>query len=232
MSKQTLSPPTLRRDETIVGWSYYAFQMIVLPSLLFSLNGLLKKPAGEAEVNFTYLLLNFLATLWIYHRFLGGAFRQAKSHPAELVQGVVLGLAAYWASFYILTWAIQLLDPSYVNQNDASIAGMTQSGYYFMVLGTVIFAPITEECVYRGLLFRNLWRTGPIVAYLVSMFAFSIVHIISYLGVYTPLQMTLAFLQYLPAGLCLAWCYVKSGSICGPILMHALINLYSINQLR
>ena len=44
--------------------------------------------------------------------------------------------------------------------------------------------------------------------------------------------MTLAFLQYLPAGLCLAWCYVKSGSICGPILMHALINLYSINQLR
>ena len=179
MSKQTLSPPTLRRDETIVGWSYYAFQMIVLPSLLFSLNGLLKKPAGEAEVNFTYLLLNFLATLWIYHRFLGGAFRQAKSHPAELVQGVVLGLAAYWASFYILTWAIQLLDPSYVNQNDASIAGMAQSGYYFMVLGTVIFAPITEECVYRGLLFRNLWRTGPIVAYLVSMFAFSSVHIIS-----------------------------------------------------
>ena len=54
----------------------------------------------------------------------------------------------------------------------------------------------------------------------------------NYVGVYSPLRLLLAFLQYLPAGLCLSWCYTKSGSIYGPIVMHSLINLYSLNLLR
>ena len=64
------------------------------------------------------------------------------------------------------------------------------------------------------------------------MAAFSAVHIIGYAGVYSPLHLVLAFLQYLPAGIWLAWCYTKSGSIFGPIVMHAIINLYSLNLLR
>ena len=94
------------------------------------------------------------------------------------------------------------------------------------------FVPVTEECVFRGLIFRNLWKTSAIAAYLVSMAAFSAVHIVSYIGVYCPLHLVLAFLQYLPAGIWLAWCYTKSGSIFGPIVMHAIINLYSLNLLR
>ena len=58
------------------------------------------------------------------------------------------------------------------------------------------------------------------------------IHIVNYVGVYSPLRLLLAFLQYLPAGLCLSWCYTKSGSIYGPIVMHSLINLYSLNLLR
>ena len=99
-------------------------------------------------------------------------------------------------------------------------------------LPPVVLAPLTEECVFRGLIFRNLWKTSAIAAYLVSMAAFSAVHIVSYIGVYSPLHLVLAFLQYLPAGVWLAWCYTKSGSIFGPIVMHAIINLYSLNLLR
>ena len=125
-----------------------------------------------------------------------------------------------------------LLDPGYVNQNDASIAAMTKGSYYLMLLGTVILAPVAEECVFRGLLFRNLWKVNMGAAYAVSMAAFSVIHIVNYVGVYSPLRLLLAFLQYLPAGLCLSWCYTKSGSIYGPIIMHSLINLYSLNLLR
>lgn len=64
------------------------------------------------------------------------------------------------------------------------------------------------------------------------MVAFSMVHIVSYVGAYTPLQLVLAFVQYLPGGAWLCWCYTKSGSIYGPIVMHSLINLYSLNLLR
>ena len=100
------------------------------------------------------------------------------------------------------------------------------------MLGTVLLAPVAEECVYRGLVFRNLYPISKVAAYIVSMAAFSAVHIVSFLGLYTPLQLVLAFLQYLPAGLWLAWCYTKSGSIYGPLAMHMLINAYSYGLLR
>ena len=232
LSKPSISSPGPRRDETIIGWCVYAFQLVLLPSLLSSVNGLLAHPFSKAEVNFTYFLLNFFSCLWVYHAFLGANFKPVKQHPILFSQAVILGLVAYWVSFTAVTWALKQLDPGYVNQNDASIAAMKKGGYYLMLLGTVVLAPLTEECVFRGLIFRNLWKTSAIAAYLVSMAAFSAVHIVSYIGVYSPLHLVLAFLQYLPAGVWLAWCYTKSGSIFGPIVMHAIINLYSLNLLR
>ena len=144
----------------------------------------------------------------------------------------MLALVAYWLTSQAVNWALGRLDPGFVNRNDASISGMAQGSYYLMLLGTVILTPVAEECVYRGLIFRNIYGTSPVAAYLISMAAFSMVHIVSYVGVYTPLRLVLAFLQYLPAGLWLGWCYVKSGSIYGPMVMHGLINLYALNLLR
>lgn len=224
--------PAPRRDETIVGWCWYGFQMVVLGSLLTGLNGMLRVPMSQAEVNFTYFLLNFLATLWIYHKYLESNWKTVKTHPILFSQAVVLALVAYWLSFWMLTWTIRQLDPGFVNRNDASISGLRHGNFYLTMLGTVLLAPAAEECVYRGLVFRNLYPISRVVAYLVSMAAFSAVHIVSFLGLYSPLQLVLAFLQYLPAGLWLAWCYTKSGSIYGPIAMHMLINAYSYGLLR
>lgn len=224
--------PAPRRDETIVGWCWYGFQMVVLGSLLTGLNGMLRVPMSQAEVNFTYFLLNFLATLWIYHKYLESNWKTVKNHPILFSQAVVLALVAYWLSFWVLTWTIRQLDPGFVNRNDASISGLRHGNFYLTMLGTVLLAPAAEECVYRGLVFRNLYPISKVAAYLVSMAAFSAVHIVSFLGLYSPLQLVLAFLQYLPAGLWLAWCYTKSGSIYGPIAMHMLINAYSYGLLR
>lgn len=224
--------PAPRRDETIVGWCWYGFQMVVLGSLLTGLNGMLRVPMSQAEVNFTYFLLNFLATLWIYHKYLESNWKTVKNHPILFSQAVVLALVAYWLSFWALTWTIRQLDPGFVNRNDASISGLRYGNFYLTMLGTVLLAPAAEECVYRGLVFRNLYPISKVAAYLVSMAAFSAVHIVSFLGLYSPLQLVLAFLQYLPAGLWLAWCYTKSGSIYGPIAMHMLINAYSYGLLR
>mgnify|MGYP004645241699 FL=1 len=224
--------PAPRRDETIVGWCWYGFQMVVLGSLLTGLNGMLRVPMSQAEVNFTYFLLNFLATLWIYHKYLESNWKTVKTHPILFSQAVVLALVAYWLSFWVLTWTIRQLDPGFINRNDASISGLRHGNFYLTMLGTVLLAPAAEECVYRGLVFRNLYPISKVAAYLVSMAAFSAVHIVSFLGLYSPLQLVLAFLQYLPAGLWLAWCYTKSGSIYGPIAMHMLINAYSYGLLR
>ena len=221
MAKNSFSSPTLRRDETQLGWIYYVFQLLLLPSILTSLTALLTTPFSKAEVNFTYFLLNFMVMIWIFHRFLGASFRVMTGHPIVFCQAIVLGLFSYWVTSVATTWALHQLDPGFVNRNDASLA-----------VGTALLVPPVEECFYRGLMFRNLYKTSPIAAYLVSMAVFSLVHILGFIGSASPLSLLLSFVQYLPAGLWLAWTYTKADTIFAPIVMHGLINFYTLNQLR
>jgi len=62
----------------------------------------------------------------------------------------------------------------------------------------------------------------------VSMLVFAIIHIIGYIGQYSALELLMALLQYLPAGLCLAWSYTKADTIFAPILIHAAVNFLTI----
>ena len=64
------------------------------------------------------------------------------------------------------------------------------------------------------------------------MLAFACIHIVGYIGTYSPLELVMAVLQYLPAGLSLAWAYTKADSIFAPILIHACINLIAVGGLR
>ena len=145
---------------------------------------------------------------------------------------MVLGLAAYCACNWAVTWIIRQLAPSFSNYNDASIAAMSRGSYYLMLVGTVILVPPVEECLYRGLIFRNLYGKSRWAAYLVSILAFALIHILGYVGQYSPLELLMAVLQYLPAGLCLAWAYTKADTIFAPIVIHAAINFISIHGLR
>ena len=65
-----------------------------------------------------------------------------------------------------------------------------------------------------------------------TILAFAIIHIIGYIGKYSALELLMAVLQYLPAGLCLAWAYTKSDTIFAPILIHAAINAVGILAMR
>ena len=127
---------------------------------------------------------------------------------------------------------ITQLDPGYANYNDASIAAMSRSSLFLMFIGTVVLVPPFEECMFRGLIFRNLYGKSPVIAYLVSIAAFAAIHILGYLGMYTPLEIAMACLQYLPAGLCLAWAYTRADTIFAPIVIHAVINYLSLRALR
>ena len=70
----------------------------------------------------------------------------------------------------------------------------------------------------------DLWRWSRFWAYAISAAVFCAVHVLSYVGRYEPALLALNFLQYLPAGLILAWAYEKSGSILCPILIHMGVN--------
>ena len=93
-----------------------------------------------------------------------------------------------------------------------------------MLLAIAVLAPIAEELLFRGLLFRGLYNRNALLAWSCSVIAFAAVHVLSYIGQYDLTGFLLATLQYLPAGLALCYAYHRSGSIFAPIIMHIFIN--------
>ena len=71
-------------QETVCGFCYLAFQLLLLPELLKMLNAQLSAPLREAELNFVFYMINFIAVLVIFHEFLSSAATQVFRHPAYL----------------------------------------------------------------------------------------------------------------------------------------------------
>ena len=228
MIKSRTTSPCPNGQETAWGLCYLVFQMLFLPSVLFWIRDLLPVTLHDSELNFLYYLNNFLSVLLIFHDFLGRSLRQFWNHPIDALQAAILGLVAYYVCFHAVDWLVSLLVPGYTNYNDESIAALSRGNYFLTFLGTVILVPLAEECFYRGLIFRNLYKKSRWAAYAISIAAFASIHILGYVGQYSPRELVIAILQYLPAGLWLAWSYIKGDTIFVPIVIHAAVNFITI----
>ena len=232
MKKSKLLYISMSRTEKILGWLYMAFSLIVLPGLLAWLNAQLADPMNEGTLSFVFYLTNFLFILGIFRRFLRDSLVAAWRDIWNFIQAVVLGYVAYWAASEAMELVMSHLLPGFSNINDAAITAMAKSNYTLMLIGVVFLVPLAEEMLYRGLIFRNLWQSSKVAAYLLSMAAFSAIHVLGYIGSEDITTLVLCFLQYLPAGLCLAWTYTKADNIFAPTLVHAIVNAVAIGALR
>lgn len=232
MKKSKLLYTSLSQNEKLLGFLYMAFSFFMLPSVLRWLNAQLASPMGEGTLNFVFYLINFLCVTVIFRAFLRDSLVAAWRDLWNFIQAVVLGYVAYWACDHVFDLVIPYLLPGFQNINDSSIAAMVKTDYTLMFIGVVLLVPLTEEVFYRGLIFRSLWRTSRLAAYLVSMAAFAAVHVLGYIGSESITTLIVCFIQYLPAGLCLAWTYTKADNIFAPIVVHAIVNAVAIGALR
>ncbi len=214
----------LTDKEQIWAIVYLLVSYFLLPGLLQLLSSVLPVPLGAVWINFLYFTINFIMILWIFHGFFKRSLVYAGQNMGAFLLAVVIGSAVYWLCNWGYSQLLQRFFPGFLNLNDSSIGGMISQNYLIMFLGTVLFVPITEEAFHRALIFGSLYPKSHAVAYALSAVIFAAIHIVGFVGVYTPLNLALAFLQYIPAGLILAWVYRRSGSIFAPILMHAVIN--------
>lgn len=222
----------LTDKEQILGIVYLLISVFLLPWLLQLLNTLLPVPLEKAWYNFLYFSCNFLFIIWIFHNFFKRSLIYAGQNFLVFILAVLIGTLAYWVLNFVLSALLQALLPNYANLNDISIIAMVHNNFVIMLIGTVILVPVAEETLHRALVFGSLYPKNAVAAFFVSAAVFSLVHIIGYIGSYTTLHFLVAFLQYIPAGLVLAWAYRFSGSIFAPILIHAVINAIALFSMR
>ena len=99
---------------------------------------------------------------------------------------------------------------------DQELAFGDVAGIAASLAGAVLFAPLFEEIVFRGILFATLRRgMGPVPAIVASGVIFAFAHGYGALG----------FVDVLWSGVLWAWAFERTGSVLPGILAHALTNL-------
>lgn len=228
-SRNVLSP---RKGSLIAGYIYWPFYLPIVSALLYfifeSCGVDTMAPEGYTVLNLAYFTVNFVAVLLIFRRFLYDSIKAAKGRflhiffSALMAYGLCNILAVSIEMFYFV------LDVTPENMNQEGVVDLLERAPWQMVLCTVVFAPITEECLVRGLFFGPFAKKIPVLGYLLSTIIFAGIHVIGAIGTSDWLNIVLCFIQYLPHSIALAWAYHRSGNILAPILLHASINLLSV----
>lgn len=229
MKKLSIS---MTNRETRFGWVCLFAHLIFLPTLLAHGNGLFSQPLSENMINIIYFSVSFCCVLLIFHRFLWKSLPFGLQQLWQTLKGAFLGFAVYQLSSYLLSMLILALMPDFFNVNDSTISSASPEHFNLLKFGIILLVPIVEETLYRGLVFHVLYNKKPIIAYGLSAIVFGSIHVIAYIGLYPPVHLLLCLLQYLPAGICLAWAYVKADTIWAPIAMHIVINQIGLAAMR
>ena len=206
----------MTKREMTFGWGWLAVQMLVLPSLISSIAA----PWGSTAVNFCYHLVSLLAVTVIFHRYLKRELRNFTAGFKKVLPVIAVSLAVYYVAGEVLLCLITAIEPGFRNVNDDSVAVLRQGNLALTAVMTVALAPVSEECLFRGLIFGCARKHSRWAAYVVSAAAF--------VGSFGAVQLLLCFAQYLPAGLVLAAAMEKTDSIVTAMCIHAIINAVSM----
>lgn len=219
---------SLTHREKVLGFVYLPVDLLVLPTALL----LLFPGASGPQQNFCYFSINFIACILIFHRLLGLSLRPIVQSPFRFFWIVLLGLAGYQSMSMLLGDLILRLAPEFYNVNDSGILQLLAQDRLLITVGTVLLVPLAEECLHRGLVFGFLAQKSLPLAYALSTALFSVIHMMGYIGTYPAWMLLVGLLQYVPAGICLAWAYEKSGSLFAPICIHMMVNALGVYATR
>jgi len=165
-------------------------------------------------LNLVCSLASFILVVWLLKDFLIDNIKRFKENLMDnFVYSITIGVAMIYG---ISIAANQLLFENYLN-----------NGVLLMAFQSVILAPILEELLFRGLVFRSLRDRNKWLAIFASSFLFGFLHIYSALFA-GDLTQLIYLLSYGGMGFAFSYAYEKKKTICVPILMHMINNLVAI----
>ena len=232
MAKNNRLSNTLNRTETILGWLWLMFQLLALPHLLRAVNAAVGSPLNGGWLSFLFTCVNAICAAFLLRKFLHRSLVDFGNNFPRCLRGAFLGFCVYYVCSQATGNLFGFLFPWFSNINDGQVAALLRLNYLPMVIGTVVLVPFVEELLYRGVLFQSLYLRDHRLGYLFSTVLFCAIHVLPYLGSADIPTLILCFLQYIPAGLCLAWAYTEADNIFAPILIHAVMNALGVYAVR
>ena len=198
-----------------IGWFALAFLSFLMVYSLIQGVGLAAMIMGAPEYVFVpiYVLLAAIFTFVTYKWYKTGTVTIEKTALNKYI----------WlpALVWILVIVAENFLPHDPSVNQKMVEELTHNQPLFSFFMVVVFAPLTEELTFRGMLARfvfpqqdNIKQTA--IFLLVSSLIFALVHFPG-----TPLQ----FLVYASLGFSMGLAYISKGGLAYSIALHALNNL-------
>lgn len=142
----------------------------------------------------------------------------------RFIQTLIVSISFMLSINVIFSIFMTLLDFPKISNNQQGLNDIIYLNKSLYLLMTVVFAPILEELIFRGGIFRTLRRKHNFLfAACVSAILFGFIHISHSFLTKDYLDLIYLFL-YSGLGFVLAWCYEKNQSIYGCIILHIIYN--------
>ncbi|WP_102336367.1 CPBP family intramembrane glutamic endopeptidase [Salimicrobium jeotgali] len=195
---------------------------IIIIYLATQLSGIVGAPIllafgmGQTDAIAVWSIISFtIATVWML--LLLKPELQEKSDRSKSGVIILWGIAGFFLALFAQNIAgmieMYLFNSSPESENTEMLTNIASQSPIFILL-PVIFAPITEEIIFRKIIFGSIYkRTNFLLAVFISSLAFAAFHFD-----FTHL------LVYFAAGSVFAFLYVRTKSIITPMITHMILN--------
>ena len=169
------------------------------------------------EIAFNIIMLILCIT--IFNKQLKENFKNFKSNIKSYIKFIFSRLGIAYLFLFAASIISMLATGRATSVNQENLESLP---IYYMIPAAIIYAPIVEEILFRGVL-RRLIRFD-VLFIIVSALVFGLLHTIHEESVY---RIILLSLPYCVLGTYLSYAYVKTNNIFTSIVSHAIINSIS-----
>lgn len=147
---------------------------------------------------------------------------------SKRVQETLRSVLYIYVSLLIINGLLSLVTDLATSENQTTIIAVFLENPVYIIFVAVVFAPIVEEILFRGIVYRGLrslkfkW-----FALFMSTFLFGLVHV--YDSLFTGRFDDLWFIfVYMAIGYFMTLIYERSGDILAPIFLHMIYNAIAV----
>lgn len=224
-------------NQVLGGLSYNGFAFWCMPFIMLLLmQGSMESLSISAGMEIAYHIINFVAVLFLFGRYLLEFFGNARIYLREIWTVVwksallifaVSGVTYYAALFFLDERAsIGAYGALPLCEMDLFVlSGMMQEAH--PVLGTicaVLLGPVTVSCLYYATVFAPLAINRPVLAYIVMVVYLAIPRACNVLSLWPLEEELILYLVQLPVHLLACRAYQKADTVWAPIALLMLVN--------
>jgi len=176
---------------------------------------------GKADTIYSIIML--VVSIYFTKDLLWKSINELADNPGKVFKTIITTLPMMLLGSIVLNYLITTFTGQSEAQNQTEIIGLFEQAPYLIIIQALLYAPIVEEIMFRGLVFGGLSKKSMMFAIIISSSLFGLAHVYNSLlsGNFADLWF---FPTYTLLGYFLNRAYIKSGSIVSSMALHFLNN--------